>query len=466
MDTMQTDLIRQCDLEGAENIHMQQIQIHSKTNTPKPRGGRVSSPKLRKSLEEAESFLGLDANTKRYDFLTLVKRIGKTAGFTSRMIELLDYYMSFTRDIDWSEGHSPIVYQSLSRTALDLSISERQIQRLEQALFEVGAVTWHDSGNHRRYGQRCGETGEIIFAYGVDLTPLAYLKAELQQKLTQKKAHDRLWMETKRQVSWYRRQILAVLAELDEQSPIETKELAEFEASYKEIAKPIRTHIGMKALQEMLAAHKELHERLLRRVENQNKTTSSCQESMKMSFKDAVNVVHYNSTNQFQSNKLDTGKASPVGFQGRRNSEAREEGRPEARKDSSPDQSKAQAERTISSTGIQHITLNQATHAASARFREQLPLASSQIHWRDFVEAAARLRPTFGISQQSWGKACVALGRTGAALCLLLTDHAALRTSDPVTKPAGYFMALIKRAETGDLHLHRSIFGILQKDAA
>ena len=51
MDTMQTDLIRQCDLEGAENIHMQQIQIHSKTNTPKPRGGRVSSPKLRKSLE-------------------------------------------------------------------------------------------------------------------------------------------------------------------------------------------------------------------------------------------------------------------------------------------------------------------------------------------------------------------------------------------------------------------------------
>lgn len=112
------------------------------------------------------------------------------------------------------------------------------------------------------------------------------------------------------------------------------------------------------------------------RMEDHSSTTSSCQESMKMSFRDAVNVVHYNSTNQLQSNKLDTDRASPIGFQGRRNSEICE----------------------------------------------------------------------------------------GAALCLLLTDHAALRTSDPVTKPAGYFMALINRAETGDLHLHRSIFTILKRE--
>ncbi|MFD2255047.1 replication initiation protein RepC [Luteolibacter algae] len=150
---------------------------------------------------------------------------------------------------------------------------------------------------------------------------------------------------------------------------------------------------------------------------------------------------------------------------GRRNSEAREEPQPEPRKESSSDQSKTPTERTISKTGIRHITLNQAIHAASARFREQLPLATSQIHWRDFVEAAARLRPILGISQQSWGNACIALGRTGAALCVLLTDHAALRTSDPVTKPAGYFMALIQRAETGDLHLHRSIFSILKRES-
>jgi hypothetical protein len=247
--------------------------------------------------------------------------------------------------------------------------------------------------------------------------------------------------------------------------PSKPKCLLSFEADYRELAKPIRTYIQLECLREMLGAQKQLHERILHKVEEQNKTTSSCQESMKMSFKDAVNVVQYNSTNQLQSNKLDTGMASPVGFQGRRNSELREDTRPEARKDSSSDQSKPQTERTISDTGIQHVTLRQAIHAASERYREHLPLDPSQIHWRDFVEAAARLRPTLGISQRSWGNACVALGRTGAALFLLLTDQAALRACDPVTKPAGYFMALIKRAETRDLHLHKPIFGILQKES-
>lgn len=92
---IQADGFRRCDVEGAENNHMQQFQIHSQQPTTPIRGGRVSSPKLRKSLEEAESFLGLDANTKRYDLLTLVKRVGKKRGLhlpydrTSRLLHEL-----------------------------------------------------------------------------------------------------------------------------------------------------------------------------------------------------------------------------------------------------------------------------------------------------------------------------------------------------------------------------------------
>jgi replication initiation protein RepC len=91
--------------------------------------------------------------------------------------------MAYTRDIDWEEGSRPIVYQSLTRTALDLGISERQVQTLEKLLFERGAITWNDSGNLRRYGVRDEKTGKILYAYGVDLTPLAYLErvAELSR---------------------------------------------------------------------------------------------------------------------------------------------------------------------------------------------------------------------------------------------------------------------------------------------
>ena len=178
------------------------------------RGGRISSPKLRSSLERAQSFRGLKNDIGRYDLLLLVKRVGKLAGFSPRMISLLDYYMSFTRELDWEEGRRPIVYQSLSKTALDLAISERQVQRLEQTLFEVGAITWCDSGNHKRYGQRNSKTGAILYAYGVDLTPLACLREELEAKLAEKQAADRAWLEAKRKVSALRGQIRALLAEL------------------------------------------------------------------------------------------------------------------------------------------------------------------------------------------------------------------------------------------------------------
>ena len=134
---------------------------HTETIPSYVTGGRRSSPELRASIEMAEAFEGLPAEVDRYDLLTLVKRAGRQAGFTSGMIELLDYYMAFTRECDWEEGARPVIFQSLSRTALDFGVSERQIQKLEQALFRAGAITWNDSGNHRRYGQRDTRTAGL-----------------------------------------------------------------------------------------------------------------------------------------------------------------------------------------------------------------------------------------------------------------------------------------------------------------
>jgi hypothetical protein len=36
-------------------------------------------------------------------------------------------------------------------------------------------------------------------------------------------------------------------------------------------------------------------------------------------------------------------------------------------------------------------------------------------------------------------------------------------TPDPVRKPNGYFRSMIRKAESGDLHLHKSVFGILKR---
>lgn len=437
----------------------------SVTQTINHGGGRVSSPKLRNSLKQAEEFLGLEESSNRYDLLLLVKKTGKAAGFTPRMIELLDYYMSYTREIDWEEGHSPIVFQSLSRTAMDLDVSERQIQKLEKLLFEAGAITWNDSGNHRRYGHRCPKTGEILYAYGVDLTPLAYLKPKLEQTLAIKEANKAEWMQTKRQISGYRRSIRAMIAELEALGE-KGGQLDALVRGYDCIAVQIRTHISLKRLQSLLVEHHALHERgkacieVLEREQGREQTE-------KCSPTGAEKCAHNKSTIQEQSFKIDTGKASPSGFQGERIENTDTHTQTTSEVAISPvqeEEGRIGTNTTASDTGLQHITLKQVVNAASERFLERLPISSGNINWSEIVEAAYQMRPDLGISQKSWGTACLTLGRTGAAIAVLLTDQATQRANNPVRKPAGYFNAMVSRAKIGELHLHKSVFGILSRD--
>jgi len=438
------------------------------------RGGRISSSSHRKSYEQVEDFTGLEGNVNRYDLLLLVKRIGKQAGFTPRMISLLDYYMAFTRDCDWEQGSSPIIYQSLSKTALDLGVSERQVQRLEQSLFEAGALTWHDSGNHRRYGKR-DESGRIMYAYGVDLTPLAYLKASLEEKLQEKRLIDAAWMETKRQISYYRGQIRAVMCEmelltLDGQGDY-ADILTDLEKKYEPISIQIRTHLGLERVRGLLASHKELYALAVDILEPQTVDNSgdNIKETKEMSPKNDINDVHYNSTIKKQSNKLDTNSmATPRSFQESSN-ELQEYQRSTTAQDETTEALEEEkefsdAETLILQTGLQHITLKQALNAASDRFRAHMPMEGRPMNWNDFVEAAYKMKGDLMIAQSSWARACATLGRPGAAICLLLTDQAQHRERKPVHKTGAYFNAMINRAKDGELHLHNSIFGILKRE--
>jgi hypothetical protein len=413
----------------------------------------------------AEAFEGLPQDVDRYDLLILVKRAGKGAGFSSAMIELLDYYMAFTRECDWEQGARPIVFQSVSKTALDFGVSERQIQKTERALFEAGAITWNDSGNHRRYGQRNTKTGRIEYAFGVDLTPLAYLKATLEQKLAAKEAHDQAWMNTKRKISWYRAQIRALIEE-GQGAGLE-QIAAAAQATYDSIDKAIRAYMPLEALQALCEEHKACHDELqeVLQVAAPKKVSVSDQKTPM----DEQKFASIYSTTQELSDKSDTRSSQNNCFRESvtRPSEDQSTNSAQSEEKSTERAGGRAPDNVISGTGLQHITLKQALNAASGRFREYLPLQSGALSWSDMVEAAWKLRPELHISQQNWAEACQLLGRTGATVCLILTDQSTQRERDRVMKPGAYFRAMINKARVGDLHLHKSIFGILKAhDAA
>ena len=262
-----------------------------------PRGGRSSSPIHRQVQGYCENFTGLDEGLSRYDLLLLVKRAGKAAGFTPRMIELLEHYIAYSRDIDWEEGSRPVVYKSLTRTALDLGISERQLQTLERQLFECGAITWNDSGNHKRYGVRDEETGKLLYAYGVDLTPLAFLRERLEAILHEKQMAEKAWLEAKRQISAYRGQIRAMLGEawqmLEEgRGGIKRETLTAWEERAEALAKPIRTYMTLDALRGLLADHRALHAEIKAILTQDEPQATVPPLSHKSSPKDDKNFAH------------------------------------------------------------------------------------------------------------------------------------------------------------------------------
>lgn len=436
------------------------------------RGGRISSPRLRDTIEQSQNFEGLENDIQPLQLLSLVKQAGKEAGFTSKMIVLLEHYMILTRSCDWEEGSQPIVYKSLSATAMDLGISERHVQRLEKQLFDVGALTWNDSGNCKRYGQRCKETGRILYAFGVDLSPLAYLKGQLENIIHERKLYRDAWMETKRQISWYRSQIKSVLSEMFD---LNHDRAGEFLLSYEAIATRYSTKTPLESMRSLLKRHNVLYDDVLAVLQTSYKEDKITKESCKTDSR----VVHKKDTNKNQFNKLNTSRSPDKlelrCFQERSNEDS--ESYPETKdlKDRSlqsrdqrafntEDESSGDTQSLISKTGLQHLTSKQLLNAASPRFVERIPLHNRAISLDDVVEAAYSLKSELFVSQASWGKACQLLTRYGAAVCLLLVDQATQRENNPVRSPAAYFNAMITRAGVGELHLHKSIFGLLKRD--
>lgn len=425
-------------------------------SSPVTGGGRVSSPKFRETLAYAENFEGLPEGVTRFDLLKLVKRAGREIGFTNRMVQLLEYYLLFTQEADWRAGQRPVVYQSLYRTALDFGVGERQIQKVEQALFEVGAITWNDSGNYKRYGIRDEQSGEIVYAFGVDLSPLACLREVLEKKLHEKRLRDAAWLEQKRQISWYRGQIRAFLAEgAGKALPLDA-----FAARYDVIAVPVRTHMSLDVLSCLCREHRELYEALLSRL----KSLCTVQiekkgRSQKSSSTDALKGVHIYSTNQPLSDKSDTSRHTANSLQ--KGVVSCSENKQQGREDGQD------VEVGAPSPSLGHdlgkVTWKMMLGASSPRFRERIPLPDRPLSWDDLIEAAHSLLSELGIHKSAWREACDVLGRSGAAICVMIIDQKTQLPGQKIRNPGGYLRVMSARAKKGELNLQGSVFGLLKR---
>ncbi|SFU16848.1 replication initiation protein RepC [Pseudovibrio denitrificans] len=160
-------------------------------------GKSNTSRRLNRAAEHAaKEFSGLPVGVSRWDILSLVKKLQRELGLTSTQTSHLEFLIGYTRDQDWQFGSHPIIYLTVSATAVKRGVSERQVLNIERALNRAGLLCWHDSGNQRRYGYR-SDSGDLVSAFGVNLAPLAacYERFCVLVKAVEEKEHA--WKQQK-----------------------------------------------------------------------------------------------------------------------------------------------------------------------------------------------------------------------------------------------------------------------------
>lgn len=455
-------------------------------------------------VKQAEAFAGLPDNMTRWDILDLVKQAGRDIGFTPELTAHLEQLMKYTHELDWLPGGRPIVFRSVSCWARDLDISERQVNNREEQLHRLGALVWNDNGNFKRFGHR-DPSGRLRFGYGVDLSPLPSLVPRLRQALERKRVEQQLWTKERQRVSSAKR---AVRHKLEQALVIPALQEAAYalQEKYEELCKTrVRGSTPLSTLYELTQRAGLLDEALHTLLE----MSQNCGKPVDTSDQNEPDCRHYNITIQppisFEKNTsnpsgdnersdahapqagrilidpengVETGQTQDatskststesacgkvrMARQDKVGAEAKPERNTKAKAGGNRGNAGATSHATVVSTGVEHLTTRQLYHAASDLFIAHLP-HSSTIDWSDFVRAASDLAPAIGINKTAWDDACFILGRAAAAVCVLVADRRRTDPMHPVNNPGGFLRGCIKKAQEGQLHLHRSIFGLLNK---
>ena len=242
-----------------------------------PTGFRRLTPGLLKVERTAESFAGLpDGVTMHGQLLAALKAAAPRLGLSPRLVHAIDWLFRFTMVQDWGRGGRPIVWPSASLQQEALGLSPTQAKAINRALIEAGLITMKDSPNGKRYGKRDAK-GNIVEAYGFDLSPIAARHAEFLRLAAEAKA-ERIEMGKLRRRATIARngitQILETAAEYGFQGEEwmtlrrETRALSQ---ALRVVERPEQMALGVESLERRQRNAREDLESLLLNVESDDR---------------------------------------------------------------------------------------------------------------------------------------------------------------------------------------------------
>ena len=406
-----------------------------------PTGFRRLTPGLLKVDRTAESFAGLpDGVTVHGQLLAAFKGAAPRLGLSPRLVHAIDWLFKFTMPQDWGRGGRPIVWPSASLQQEALGLSPTRVKAINRALIEAGLITMKDSPNGKRYGKR-DPRGNIVEAYGFDLSPIAARHAEFM-RLAQEAREEREALRRLRRRATIARngitQILETAAEYGfqgEEWVILRRETHALAQALRKVERPEEMAVGVASLERRQASARERLEMLLAEVahrasESVNQDPLGSENGPhQYTYKPNLNPEQDTVIAQEQSSRPGSEAIAPTSTPARR--EPPETGR------------------------VLKLAPDELVKLAP---RLKSWLRSPDPAWPDVVDAAAFLRSDLGVSKSLWGEACRAMGREQAAVAIAIVS-----TKDPAhfrTTAGGYFHGMVAKAKSGELNLDRTLWGM------
>jgi len=388
-----------------------------------------------RGTQTEDFFEGLPEGVQPFNLVYLVRDVSSLLGLNATDVEHLRYLVSFTKAVDWEPGARPIVYKSVQKMARQYGITERQLNRIENKLKDVGCLTYRSVGNNRRMGCR-GQDDRIVFAYGVDLSPLADLYDRLIE-LKRSMIEDMLAFDKARlKFSSIKKQVRWRLAKAAEIGLIVDNEAQVYAQLPQRV--PARMSIGelTGCLKRAESLRDELDQVLETTVpESSSKAVDKDDHLPKMSDQTDKNVRHIQTTISPSSAKADT--CSPQGGNDDRKNVVK----------------------SVTPAGVE-IDLQLAISVASQDFLNCVLPTGRGPTLSDVIDAAGRLCHHHGIHKSAWMEACSVMGRNAATGAIIIIDRGIKNPEMPIRSPGGYLRGMTAKALAGELNLNASLFGL------
>ena len=289
-----------------------------------------------------------------------------------------------------------------------------------------------DSPNGKRYGRR-DPAGQIVEAYGFDLSPIALRHAEFI-RLAEEARAERLLMGRLRRRATIARKAIVQLLETAQEYGFGGEEWQTLARETPALARALRAversdemAVGVESLERRQQAAREQLESLLLGV----KTTP-------LGIENKPHQYTYKPTPDPEQDTVIAAK------------DCSGEGEGPVLTSPAPERPHRPEK------GMVHGIRPDEVVRLMPRLKPYLPRPNPTRP--EIVDAADWLRHDLGVSKSLWGEACLAMGRELAAVALAIVS--AKEAEHFQTTPGGYFHGMMAKAAAGELHLERTVWAM------